>query len=426
MPFNELDENGTMGRKLEVALYCIIDTETTGFKNPRRIVEITWLIGDEQGEVRVERTFLIRPQGFVIPPDAARVHGITTERALSHGVELDSVLRTMAEDIENFKPQLVVAHNTDYDLPIVHEEYERVKIKNPLSQIASLCTMMGTVEITKIPKKSGNGFKWAKLQELHTFFFGLGFGDAHFSASDVRATYRCFVEFKKRFPKEVERNIRMPSPPETFLYVFECNKDTEDECVNQRIFGSSEKWVLGTRGGEKCVLYNYETQLFVGLFQIIESGFQIEPLRWSGRFPYQATVTQLKKCYIERFQWLNGKIPNIVKGHVAKHLLFVYTELDTISKLKHVGYFERLEKRLVFECPHCSKILKTRMEPEDLFAPTYTKKLSCSSCENELSIDQVYSSLINFRFNNKIEKNIDEVWTNIHMRKIIDIIFGKK
>lgn len=68
------------------------DTETTGIipkgvNDPCRqtaayphVVQLSWKIGDKEGD------FIIRPEGFTIPDEAAKVHGITTEKALAEGI----------------------------------------------------------------------------------------------------------------------------------------------------------------------------------------------------------------------------------------------------------------------------------------------------------------------------------------------------
>jgi hypothetical protein len=42
------------------------------------------------------------------------------------------------------------------------------------------------------------GYKWPKLSELHFKLFGEYFEEAHNASVDVRATFRCFWEMRKR------------------------------------------------------------------------------------------------------------------------------------------------------------------------------------------------------------------------------------
>jgi len=69
---------------------------------------------------------------FSIPMDSARIHGITTERAKTEGVSLYKVLPQFNADIE--KAETVVAHNLDFDLPIVTTEFLRCRLESGLGE----------------------------------------------------------------------------------------------------------------------------------------------------------------------------------------------------------------------------------------------------------------------------------------------------
>lgn len=85
--------------------YNFFDTETTGvprdYKAPAsntrnwpRLVQLGWIVTDEEGNVLSQGNEIVKPEGFVIPADAARVHGITTERAQREGKPLREVRRS--------------------------------------------------------------------------------------------------------------------------------------------------------------------------------------------------------------------------------------------------------------------------------------------------------------------------------------------
>jgi DNA polymerase III epsilon subunit-like protein len=78
-------------------MHLIFDTETAGLPLYRnapgtdtrawpRLVQIAWLLCDEGGKTVRRECFVIRPDGFAIPPDVVKVHGITTSAALRSGV----------------------------------------------------------------------------------------------------------------------------------------------------------------------------------------------------------------------------------------------------------------------------------------------------------------------------------------------------
>ena len=89
----DLKKNSYIYIQLTLALpkkmYLIFDTETTGLPrrwdapltdsdNWPRAVQIAWQLHDEWGELIEHQDFLIKPDGFDVPYDAEKVHGIST------------------------------------------------------------------------------------------------------------------------------------------------------------------------------------------------------------------------------------------------------------------------------------------------------------------------------------------------------------
>ena len=186
-------------------MYLFFDTETTGLPrnwnaplsdldNWQRLVQIAWLQYDNKRRKLLERNYIIKPEGFTIPPDASQVHGITTTRAKRDGVALKKVLREFSMLID--KSSLLVAHNMAFDKKIVGAEFLRKGINNNLAQIQKICTMEASTPFCKLP---GNyGYKWPKLTELHFTLFNNEFEEAHNAAVDITACAKCFWELKRR------------------------------------------------------------------------------------------------------------------------------------------------------------------------------------------------------------------------------------
>ena len=155
-------------------MLLFVDTETTGLpkysasddieKWPR-VVQLAWSIYDNDGNRENTSSFIIYPTDFTIPADTARIHGITTERAKKEGESLHKVLPRFNADVE--KATTIIAHNLDFDLPIVHTEFVRCKLDTNLLAKQNFCTMKPReiVSWCKIPKASGYGYKWPTLTE---------------------------------------------------------------------------------------------------------------------------------------------------------------------------------------------------------------------------------------------------------------------
>jgi len=57
------------------------------------LVQLAWLLYENNGKLLSEGNYIIRPNGFTIPKAASSIHGITTEKALAHGDELEMVMQ---------------------------------------------------------------------------------------------------------------------------------------------------------------------------------------------------------------------------------------------------------------------------------------------------------------------------------------------
>lgn len=186
-------------------MYLFFDTETTGIprdykapasdaRNWPRMVQLAWLATDAEGNEQAAAEYIIRPEGFTIPREAARIHGITTERALSEGRELRAVLAEAAAALG--AAGLLIAHNMTFDEKILGAEFLRCGLPNEVEAKSRACTMQASTEFCALPGRYG--CKWPTLQELHQTLFHEGFVGAHRALTDVRACARCFFELRRR------------------------------------------------------------------------------------------------------------------------------------------------------------------------------------------------------------------------------------
>jgi DNA polymerase III epsilon subunit-like protein len=185
-------------------MYLFFDTETTGLPkrwkapvtdlgNWPRLVQLAFLVFDDSGKKAGAGDFIIKPDGFSIPEEAARVHGITTARALREGEDLLFVLQKF--DLLVREASCLVAHNMSFDEKIVGAEFLRNSMPDALSGKRKICTMERTTDFCAI--RSPYGYKWPKLSELYYRLFGTYFEEAHNAAADIQATAKCFWELKR-------------------------------------------------------------------------------------------------------------------------------------------------------------------------------------------------------------------------------------
>ena len=214
-------------------MYLIFDTETTGLPkrwnapltdsdNWPRCIQIAWQLHDEMGNLLENQDYLVKPEGFNIPYDAEKVHGISTELAAEEGIPLREVLEKFQAALTRSK--FVVGQNVGFDLNIMGAEFHREEMENILQDLPVLdtCTEV-TAELCRIPGGRGGKFKLPTLTELHEFLFHEAFGEAHNATADVEATTRCFLELiRKRAYTREELDV----PSDYFENFSEANPQT--------------------------------------------------------------------------------------------------------------------------------------------------------------------------------------------------------
>ena len=162
-------------------MYLIFDTETTGLPrnwaapitdtdNWPRAVQIAWQLHDEWGNLIDNQDYLVIPEGYDIPYDAERVHGISTELAHKYGVELREMLLKFNAALAQTK--FIVGQNVGFDVNIMGCEFHRAGIPTALSQLPVLdtCTEV-TAGLLQLPGGRGGRYKLPTLTELHESFW---------------------------------------------------------------------------------------------------------------------------------------------------------------------------------------------------------------------------------------------------------------
>lgn len=186
--------------------YLVLDTETTGVpkrydapvwhvENWPRVVQIAWLVFDGGGSMLGKESFIIRPEGFTIPADVVAIHHITTEIALRDGVPLRQAMDRLCNDL--VQVSCVIAHNIEFDTPIICAEFHRLGLADPFIGKKTVCTMKDATDYCKLPGKMGS-YKWPKLPELYQKLFGEYKEELHDAVSDAEMAAQCFWELMRR------------------------------------------------------------------------------------------------------------------------------------------------------------------------------------------------------------------------------------
>jgi DNA polymerase III epsilon subunit-like protein len=203
----------------------VIDTETTGLPIDRHApvsvrgnwpfpVQIAWCIfrppnlaiPESPKGIQLERSFIIYPDGWTIPEDSTKIHGISQIHAMESGEPLRKVLQKLHEDCHSVNG--IVFHNRDFDLPVLLHAETLVGMPysmSPLKSLPCLCTMMYGRNLCKLPMPSSlsemkegissKKYKAPRLEELYMFLYKKSpTRRLHNALEDVRVLADCLTQ----------------------------------------------------------------------------------------------------------------------------------------------------------------------------------------------------------------------------------------
>lgn len=138
------------------------DTETTGLR-PGQICQLSYILQDKKGIVAKNFFFSVDSVEY----GAFLVHGLSVEKLkeLSKGKRFCDFFDEIDLDFAN--ANLIIAHNVNFDTSFMRKEYENLSKTFYMNK--DFCSMKKSTPICKLPRKSGVGYKYPKLNELCEF-----------------------------------------------------------------------------------------------------------------------------------------------------------------------------------------------------------------------------------------------------------------
>jgi DNA polymerase III epsilon subunit-like protein len=186
------------------------DTETTGlpknYKAPitdidnwPRLVQIGYIVYDvlDGGECQeyISREFIVKPEGFTIPEEVSKIHGVTQEMAMNVGIPVNVVLPTFLGWLSLCDE--VVGHNLSYGMHVIGAECVRMQMADPFMEKSLYDTMLKGTNFCKLPGRRPGEYKWPKLTELHLALFHEQLPQTHTALDDIRQTSKCYFEMRR-------------------------------------------------------------------------------------------------------------------------------------------------------------------------------------------------------------------------------------
>lgn len=184
-----------------------VDTETTGLINYKidlihpsqpRIVQLAAILVDEYGSILDQMNYIIRPDGWTIPPAVVAIHGITTERAETEGVPMQEALHRFnamkkicthrAGYNLSYDKQMLAREAGAYGIPHNSDGIESIDV---MQMARPICNMAPTDKMMAAGFKSN---KNPKLHEAYQIILNKPFVNAHDAMADIAATMEIYFK----------------------------------------------------------------------------------------------------------------------------------------------------------------------------------------------------------------------------------------
>jgi DNA polymerase III epsilon subunit-like protein len=203
----------------------VLDTETNGLPKTKiltkemlnkwpHIVQLSFIVFNDTTQIieYVLDNIIRLPKNVQISYENSVIHGITEEISQKKGINIVSALQNFIWHLDAV--DLIVCHNTSFDLNIIYAELLRLDSQfsdiyiKKIKEKKTYCTMEHGTPLCNIIKKFKNSedtyIKFPKLSELHQHLFQCIPDNLHNSLIDIFACLRCYykIEFNYDLVKE--------------------------------------------------------------------------------------------------------------------------------------------------------------------------------------------------------------------------------
>ena len=183
----------------------------------QRILQISWIVADENGNELKKCGYIIKPTDFEIPEKCVKDLKMTKEKAMEEGSYFKDVINEFFKDLSGCCA--IVGHNVSLDLFILSQELARNGIVSYIKKLPTYCTMLSSVDYCQLPIKDDEhdyerysfkypyrGYKYPKLEDLYLKLFYKSFDNSFDANSSAQAIFECFFKLIR-----IDRITYLPS-----------------------------------------------------------------------------------------------------------------------------------------------------------------------------------------------------------------------
>lgn len=181
-------------------LLFFTDTETTGIPDfskpadaegqPRVASMAGVLVKRSTRDIISFYNFPIRPEGWTMPPEVAKIHGMTQEWLETYGISIQDVLRLYRYMIA--QGAVIVAHNAQFDLKMLRGELRRFNCPDLFENTWRICTYRQSPDDCK--HQRGN----KRLGTMYEYYTGQKPKNEHRAIGDVQMLRQMFFAMEDR------------------------------------------------------------------------------------------------------------------------------------------------------------------------------------------------------------------------------------
>jgi DNA polymerase III subunit epsilon len=183
------------------------DLETTGTDPLEARIVTAAIIQRQDGHPPHQREWLANP-GILIPAQASAIHGISSERAVTHGRPVPEVAEEIAETLTGYWAQgvPVVAYNAAFDLTLLTAELHRHGLPS-LSERLSGGPVGPVIDPLTIDRGVDRYRKGKRTLEAACAEYGVVLDGAHRAAADALAAVLVAIAIAERHGRVAELGL---------------------------------------------------------------------------------------------------------------------------------------------------------------------------------------------------------------------------
>jgi DNA polymerase-3 subunit alpha len=151
-----------------------------------RIVSIAWVIIDANKDIIQQEYYLIKPDGFNIPPEVVRIHGITNEFAGENGISISEMFSSIHKAISRCSK--IISYNIQFDINVLKSELIRYQMQDILECVSSKPAHCAMIMAQHYMKRSS----FPKLSLAYEHIFQEPIYGAHNAMDDTISCYKVY------------------------------------------------------------------------------------------------------------------------------------------------------------------------------------------------------------------------------------------